>query len=506
MVWKDLLRVAVIGVDRAKLNEETAQFLIEKKIINPKSEAGEQLLTAVAAWNKLRKAGCQFTSFTREIPPAAPAESKATAYVVAPFLEQILNEEYPAALKECLGLLIQKKQLVPPQFLVGLIEKTSGKPELYKLLQLCGGERLKWLEKLVYGKDPSTLEKKHFEKAFSIQRHQIFNQKREVHPEEALDWLKDCWKTESKTEKCFFLNALKENLSSKDESFINSCLNDASKEVRFIAAGLLAQLPDSEWLNEMRQNFKEWVEVRETSGGKIKLKLALPENVGEVLSGKGIDPGRNLSVKSMKVNSFAKAASCMPPNWWNSTFNLSAQDFLPLFVRHEHGDTLLQAMIDASCLHKDVAWQIVLVEFWLENYQKARWQHLSYSDLLKQLPRSVLWKTAPNALMKIKFIEDDKEPIARLLLAKGHLWNKELSTAFFGHFLNWLRLHGHSSWQGWVYKRIIDRASYTCHLELFSILENEWPFTFSGPWDVLRTSFFSKLRFRIDLHKTISTD
>jgi hypothetical protein len=81
----------------------------------------------------------------------------------------------------------------------------------------------------------------------AIQRRTWLRTARSQDPDAARAALVEVWPTESAGTRADFLGLLADNLSPRDEEFLEAALDDRSREVRRVAARLLARLPGSQY-------------------------------------------------------------------------------------------------------------------------------------------------------------------------------------------------------------------------------------------------------------------
>jgi hypothetical protein len=507
MLWNELVRVAILGTDRGKLSRNALGQLEALSLAsgNREKDPALFLLEASAACQLYRRAGRKMPVFRKEQPTPAPEDSAYIPLSAHKYLQKVLGGVFAPSLKELLSYIAQKKRVVHPRFLPELFELALKQKDLLPLLQAVSGNRGPWLAgqlpdwaSLFPAPNPLRLPGQTPE-----QRRQLLESIRRKDPQKGLDWLEENWKAEASGTRPALFRMLKTGLSESDIPFLEARLKERKKEVRAIASEFLAQLPASAFYQALNGKLKEWVGMNKRST-KGKLAVNLPEDMLDRLADIGLPLSSDWTSEGVKKGAFLQVLALMPPNSWMPAEGPPKQQLLYL-VRHEWGLELIQAMTRSALLHGDFAWQQALLHFWLENYHRDRWHKLDMEPLLKQLPRPVLWKVGAAVLPHAGPITEEDNPIARLLLARDHLWDKELSLAFFYHFLDWLRNSMRSSWDGWVYRKILTRAAYSCHPGLVDLLSREWAPTYAGQWDKDRDRFFRTLRFRREMIQSLET-
>lgn len=258
-------------------------------------------------------------------------------------------------------------------------------------------------------------------------------------PSSGLVWVEDVWKTEKAEARVAMVKVLETGLSSGDEQFLESALDDRSVRVREAAATLLARIPDSDYagraaaradtilvryeppavglrgvaagLSRRGHAGRLVVEPPEQpdAGWRRDLPGDMPEQVGE---------------KAWRIS---QALSVVKPPHWEEHFGVTVSDLIAA-ARGDWEMALLAGWSRASVLHRDSSWAEPLwracyrLEHDLEGWQT--WQiALSMANLLPQSDLAFAIGQLPkNGEMPFR--------LSSTLQAFSDPWQPDLSEAF----------------------------------------------------------------------------
>ena len=269
---------ALLGTERSPLGQlENPHLEQTRQRLEPQGQAKQLLGTAMLALN-LNRAGQTASS---KLPHATPAPEDLRAVLpelARERLQQLLNQQKDL-IPEWLELANQAGFRIPHQELIALLEYGQQHSEQRQIILPLLDSRGRWLAQQnphwawATG-DTSSLESalETWETGNKAARVLAFQTIRTNNPDQARGLLESVWKSEPADERKSFLSELENKLSQADEPFLESCLDDRSKEVRSIAAGLLAKLPDSDFVGRMKTRA-----VKLLNMDKKELEVTLPE-------------------------------------------------------------------------------------------------------------------------------------------------------------------------------------------------------------------------------------
>jgi hypothetical protein len=414
-IWQDLIKYSLIGSERqnAPLNADgDLQAYISQLYPNntvPTGEAREQaLLSAAALAAQYRLAGQQAATFNGTLPAADDAEPlPLLSPLCISHLQRLLNDsELKSILPEWLALAATVKRRVPfasiPQLLELATQNRSIRPAITALID----KRGQWLaaqhpdwQKLLVQTDAILDDVSIWEDGSPAQREEYLRQYRAQDAAKARELLQAVWKQESAATRQSLLSVFSVNLSSEDEAFLNTCLEDRSKGVRQLAAILLGQLHDSAFSQRQKQRLNTW--LRFEKGGllkKAKLIVELPETWDKTWLADGIEE-KPPQGKGAKAWWLEQALSVVPPAYWSAHWHTSPDDILTMLKKHEWRDALLMAWRQALQNYPDSDWaETFLAHF--NSSEQPLWQVLNAAHA-ERLAAQLLTSTETSKLSNV---------------------------------------------------------------------------------------------------------
>jgi hypothetical protein len=196
-------------------------------------------------------------------------------------LEAILGGEFQAVLGEWLELARARGVRAPEELLPALLAAGPGEETLAVV-----GERGRWLagldERLSWAAHDEDVWRTGTLEARSI----WLSEQRSHDPAAARAALEETWETEDPEARATFVERLAVGLSPDDEPFLEHALDDRRREVRRVAAALLAQLPDSALAGRMRERARPLLHV--SGGRRPRIEVQLPDEPDAVALRDGI--------------------------------------------------------------------------------------------------------------------------------------------------------------------------------------------------------------------------
>jgi hypothetical protein len=179
---------------------------------------------------------------------------------------------------------------VPPEHLPALADYARNRAEYRPLVIAAAGRRARWLAELnpewrflqavdAEGNDPRL-----WTHGNAIQRRAWLVGLRRRDPAAAREELAEVWPNESAATRADFLGLFAEGLSLADEEFLETGLDDRSREVRRVAARLLARLPGARY--GVRMSERLHAHLVESQG---VLAVDLPRSLTASMERDGLD-------------------------------------------------------------------------------------------------------------------------------------------------------------------------------------------------------------------------
>lgn len=360
------------------------------------SDQEHTLLSAAAAVALYQQAGQRPpTSETPPFEPCPPDHAPRCTPRAAQHLALILRGTYPEVLAEWLEAAAAAGQRVPEEYLVPLLEMGQKKTALHGTIVSVVGERGRWLAahhpawKYATVRQESqesqddTASEELWETGSAATRLALLQRLRRTTPARARALLTSTWKTEKADDRKHFLEELSEGLSMDDEPFLESVLDDRSKEVRAMAVNLLATLPESRLSQRMRERAAPLLTFRQKIVRK-SLEVTLPDECNPAMVRDGIIPEVPRHIKvGPKTWWLGQMLGLVPPAYWYQQWNLAPAELLKVALKSEEKETLLDAWFQAARRVGDTAFLEALLPVFLK--RKDTYGHIKV--LIDYLPQ-----------------------------------------------------------------------------------------------------------------------
>lgn len=504
MPWNELVKVALIGTDRSKLSEASKAELSDLGL-DPKSDPVNLILNGAALLSLMEKTGGFPKVWSKELPEKSPPEKgNPCSKKSRNHLKLILKRNYGDLLPEFTSTLVDNRKLLPVDFIPELLDQSVGNPELWEILKPAIGKRGQWLVKqnpewqvLLFEPDISI-----WETGTRKERVQLLKYLRSINSREVIPLIQSTWEQDDLQSKAQFIKNLEIKPSPEDEFFLEECLSNSRKEIRKPAAKILASIPQSRLCKRMFEQVIAMMDLKiKASTSKGKLNIKLPEELTDDMIRDGIDPSSRWYQGGVKASRLGQMIGVVPPEFWDAHFNSEPTETLKLFVRSEWSELMLQAITEASILHKNMDWAESILIFWLENFQKARWQYFNPLQLFSIIDKETFNKVALIYINKKNSLIDEESPLSLLLRSVNLPWQDALSKAFIHAMQKWIAGETSHYWSGWHLRPILKKAALYTNTKLFDQLSKGWSshsFAWNS-WEKEIDSFLSVLKFRKDM-------
>ncbi len=365
--WKDFVTVSLLGTEKSGATATLPAALGD--ILEPagKLPPEAQFLTRAGALALWRRAGWKPVRGEATAPPLSPSESIPLINPTSiAHLRAMLDGHCADALPEWLGEVARLNKRVPPELLPVLLEWARQNRARRPLAVSAGGERVRWLATLNpawnFAADDSP---EHWETGGREQRIAILRGWRASQPAEARTKLEAVWSAESADTRAAFLAVLAENLSGEDEPLLERALDDRGKEVRLIAADLLARLPGSSFV--ARMTARAGLLLTFKRGGllsRASLEVTLPPDPDAVASRDGLDPKVFGPVNTLgaKATLLTLMVAAIPLRHWTDTFQQTPAELLKTVKKSDFADALVTGWALAAFRQHDANWAEALLE------------------------------------------------------------------------------------------------------------------------------------------------
>jgi hypothetical protein len=329
-------------------------------------------------------------------------------------LIRILGEGVPLAqefLAQWLAAAAERGGHVPPAALPGLLDAGRRNSIIRPDLARVAGRRGAWLA----GRraDWRWLREEasaagSWETGSSGERLGLLTSLRETDPARGRELLESTWRQDSSEDRARFVAILGIGLSTDDDPFLETALDDRRKEVRESALELLRRLPGSSLGARMAERAR--AAVRFEHPGRLVVTPPTELNAELRRDGVAATPARGLGVSAWLLE---EVLAGTPLATWADPATMLR------LARHNDWETaLLHGWAKAAVAQDDAAWATVLLtEASAALRESVRW------DLHLVLPPDELGRLAADALRR-------EDPMAhRLLAIHPGRWPEELSVA-----------------------------------------------------------------------------
>lgn len=382
--WDDLVSSALLGSDRRPPDLDDLPEPVRAAL----GKGG--LLDAAALATLYRRAGRLPVRDLSPL-PSAPGEDRPLPRPAAiRRLAAMLGGSQVAVLGEWLRVAEARGWGVPPEQLPALADLARGRREYRALVAAAAGRRAGWLAELnpewqflaevVAGSNDAAV----WSHGTAGQRRGWLLALRRRDPGAAREALTAVWSTEPATMRVEFLGILAEQLSAADEDFCEAALDDRSREVRRVAAGLLARIRGSRYGGRMAGR----VEAGLTVDSRGVLLVSLPTKLDESMRRDGIDSqgGQAVGQRAWWFRQFVAAA----PLSTYEKFVRTPAEFLQLPVEGCAPELIQVALAEAAVHERSAEWARALLQ------TEAATEHRA-AELLRTLAPEE-WAAAVSAL------------------------------------------------------------------------------------------------------------
>ncbi len=509
MLWQELIKVALMGTERAQISTTTKAEL-QRLGIDPELPAPRLVLEGAAYLATMHKSGIQAPEWTRALPTPAPQgvlDSDCSPKAIR-LLQQILDDTFPKALEEFVQLLHQNNRQLPAEMLPELFDQSRQNPELWAKLKDCIGARGQWL--LQQNPDWQSLravpDESGWEYGTRAERLALLRYWRQERPDYGRERVLEGWGEEDSKTRIALIPLFEIGLGPYDEPFLEQALDDRRKEVRKKAAELLAQLPESALVQRMQERVLALFEEA-PKGENHSIEIQVPEKLTKPMLRDGLDPQLRSYPGGVKASRLGQMLAIIPPSFWENHFQENAAEVLLLFLDSNWPALCFSALSQATIRHREEAWMEVLIDFWLQHHFESEWQNIDLEAMIPILPSKLFNKMALQGLALEDPLASSTAPISTLLQHAEQNWDNDLTYAFFRQLKEWFQQNPGQYWSTWHFWNILGKAAYLIEPKLWPTLQKA--FDQDPVWYQASTEldkFMNILRFRDQMQKSLSSD
>lgn len=358
-VWQQLEVSALLGTGKSSPLSGWPAPLVPLMSTLPEPNSSRALLVQLAISAVWQRAGMQPVALAA----VAPALPEDTLRPLNPSARKLLcdamDRDYP---KDLRFILLQnmagKGFRVDARHLPALL-KDATDTSMRLLLGQIVGQRGAWLARqnpdwqwLIGATLPlnteSTAIRTFWQEASNPARELFFTRWRQHNPAAALTFLQLLWPEESASQRSLWLGLCRPQLSDNEAPWLESLLDDRSKQVRDTAIALLARLETSPWRQRMQAYAKACITVTTTPTLSI-LEITPPHTQTPEMIRDGLDQltgqTQGLGEKAMWLRNLVAGAG---GHWLLSHTGLSAEDLIASLQKTDWEEALLWGLSKAA--------------------------------------------------------------------------------------------------------------------------------------------------------------
>lgn len=493
--WPELLRLALLGTERAALPPELYS--------REEEDSPEDALLREAYTHYLLARGARpWETYERPLKASAPAEPAVPCSPrAAQLLLHMLEGHHEPALPEFVRLLAAHGKVLPHAALPSLLDLCLEQPDYWPLVAPALGERGAWLARRHPHWSGLLPPETPIDWTTSPPHEQVdaFRRQRQTEPDRARDRLRDRWEELEVKPRAQLVAAMKVALSPSDEPLLEQALNDSRKEVRLPAADLLADLPESNLLSRLFEQARDCFEQK----GK-QFRLNLPEEPPRATRRDGILPTGSKAVGGLRLNWLVQMLARIPADRWLEHWSLDAGQLIQAWARTEHGPSLLRALVSSLVRHPREHLATALVRHCLETGNEFIWNHPEGHRLLHGMPPSSFNQLLIGWLERYGPLVPENT-LAHFWLAAGkHPWHKRLTQLVTQGLREALGSGLAAHWSTWHYRRLLEVAAYQSEPSLLEVLRSGWNFRGTAArWEPEVEKMLQTLHFRREMRRAI---
>lgn len=491
----ELVQMALMGTARMGAAPAKAHPMVEGLLTNQKDEEPEDALLQRAG---LEAVLCQAGRVADEIPTGiepAPLDAKPCGSSrLAGLLQNAFATDAKELLSEFLGQMAAGGILLPYELLPQALNVTDA--SVREALAPVLGERGRWLSRFqsdwawveagvatLSGRDKNVL-RRTWEEGAIRERVDALATLRQSDAAEARRWLEDVLSKEKADHRARLVSALDQGLSSSDEPFLETCLDDRSSQVKEVAAALLARLPASALAQRMQERADSMLMAERKGVLRKKLKLACvpPEEIDKSWKRDGI-AAQAPAGRGKRAYWTETVLSAVPPSHWPQRFESPATALIEAIEDDPFESAVLSGWTRAAASFAgadtdSTAWLAPLWEYWAKKAERMQGQ--GRADAMRHLENLITAMPPAEAEKSVEHVvaaaRKGTDAHALSLLSLLHRpWSAEFSNRYIG----WVRE---------VLKSSADNRSYQWANTLFIAAKSIPPASFAvalAPWEVM---------------------
>jgi hypothetical protein len=511
--WQAIVSAALVGTERQPFQPPIATGklgLLLTDLSNKSPEAA--LLSAAAVLALYQQAGWLPANRPATLEPCPPDNLPRCGSRAAQLLQQMLEGKYPQVLSEWLTMAAIAQQHVPELYLPKLLDLGKQQRGWRSAILPVLGQRGRWLAAQnpdwSYAVELTSTED--WETGSQAARLLYLQQLRAIDPDQPRSLLMATWSQEAAGDRAKFLDTLRIGLSLADETFLEDALDDRSKEVRRLAAGLLASLPTSQLCQRMAERLKTLVKVKLVNGRATDFQVVLPETCDADMQRDGIEAKQPLLAIDRTIGErsgwLLQIVGATPLQFWEDLGGINAQAWLELAQNHEWQEVF-------------AGWEIAIKR---QRHPQWTWAFLGFKDVsgmaeaeLMQLLAVLTPEQRIEFAKKLLFTPTktlEKQPIWNLVLVMMQYrdaFRDQLTRAVLARLQQYwaesdkVKFDGAEQWQ---LRQVISTLAFCIDPKFLPEVTAMRPEESKSPLAVALEEFLTILQFRQDVLKAFGVE
>ncbi|MBR9920097.1 MAG: hypothetical protein GYB31_04600 [Bacteroidetes bacterium] len=473
LFWEEVIRTALIGTDRHRLDANIREWLVDRGIDLPK-EGAQELLAASSVFSVLQRSTALPPKYEGKLPEKLEQKPGGPSGLTR-ISRRLLREPYRKALPEFVRLCRENNLQLPPESVPALLDQALSDGSLRKHLPALTGKLGAWLctQNPKWGPLQWEASIEDWIDHNPEVQYGLLLKLREESPSSARLFLEGIWEKLHHHYKLRFLGIFRNFSEPADESLLLKAIEDSRLEVRKKAAVLLLELDGSQISEVAWDEIRRLVQVSSKS-----LKIDFPESPSNFLQEYRLQDSSEVKGLSLRESWLYFLVVRMSLARWKK--EASPARLLEAASDHREGESLLRAWWKAGLRNPDPDWNKAWLNWLLDRQQLPDWM---YKKDLKELVQAgkagrlsgeELNKTLKRVLRKQDGLIRENSALHLLLMYAPQVWSKEVSWLFLSRFQEYVQESEAYFWDSWHYKDLLREASFHLWPGLTEELTEQW--------------------------------
>lgn len=509
-VWDRMLAVATLGLQRNTVENNTFMPDPSLNSMTSNSPATGFLRAAVAnhLWFRAGKSAAQSKA---EVIVSLPDD--ATLNLISESaawrLGRMLSGDYAKLIPEWFGIAATSGKVLPLHWIPVILQHTSITilNQHAAVLGPCASALISLNEKWKTSMTSTQLSIDDWADGSIEQRSLMLSTMRRSDPTTALAWLALTWSSDPPEAREKFVAILRCGLSSQDESFLESALQDKRKSVRLEAAECLARLPTSQHADRNITRITPYINLTEPSKSlfslnrRHKLEITLPTELSKEAQRDGIELKPPATQKiGEKTYWLVQMFSMVDPLHWQQKFNCEPVPFVQAVRACEFGDELFAALTEACVRHPRREWIVAVCNECIEHVQEPTVALGYLQSMIGAAPEesaTLLEQLLPSVVTR------DTEMALQLLDGVEFKWTARLTR----NAMSALRAVMNNARQRYIYRTLLEKSALHCDVAtaMQSLPELEKVAGIELAWKEALEHFTDIITFRDDMRRELQS-